>query len=63
MQPADSADPLRQAGSGNPTTSLVLHFHVVMILSPVVADEQHLAQPLPRISPVVFGSVEKNLAT
>jgi hypothetical protein len=41
--------------------SLVLHLHVVMIFSPVVADEQHPASSL--ALPVVLSSVEKNPAT
>jgi len=61
MQPGDPGNPLRQPRPRQPMASLVLHLHVVMIFSPVVADEQHPASSL--ALPVVLSSVEKNPAT
>src|SRR3954451_22459559 len=42
MQPADAGDPLRQPGPAYPPSRLVLDLDVVVILGPVVPDEQHL---------------------
>jgi hypothetical protein len=45
VQPGDPGHPLRQPGLAQPSTRAVLHLHIVMIFSPVVADEQHHRSP------------------
>ena len=40
VQPGNPGDPFRQAGLTQPATGLVLHLHIVVILSPIVSDQQ-----------------------
>jgi len=42
MQPRDPDDPLGQPGLTQAPAGLVLHLHIVMILSPVISHEQHV---------------------
>lgn len=49
VQPGDALQPLRQPGPGQPAATLVLQLDIVVILSPVVSDEQH-PQQLPPVS-------------
>jgi hypothetical protein len=46
VQPGDPGYPLRQPRPRQPAAGLVLHLHIMMIFSPVVADEQHPASSL-----------------
>jgi hypothetical protein len=41
MQPRQPIQPLRKPGPSQPTAVLVNQLNVMMILSPVVPDEQH----------------------
>ena len=45
VQPGDPGDPLRQPRPGQHLALLVLQLDVVMIFSPVIADEQHTSLP------------------
>ena len=45
VQPGDPGDPFRQPRPGQHPARLVLHLDVVMIFSPVIADEQHTSLP------------------
>ena len=42
MQPGNPDDPLGHPGLTQAPTGLVLHLHIVMILSPVISHEQHV---------------------
>lgn len=41
VEPSDSRNPFRQAGFDQPLAGLILDLHIVVILSPVITDEQH----------------------
>ncbi len=45
VQPGDPGDPLGQPPGGQLAALLVLDLHIVVILSPVIPDEQHLSSP------------------
>jgi len=45
VQPGDALQTLRQPGPGEPVTVLVLDLEIVVILSPVVSNEQHPETP------------------
>jgi hypothetical protein len=45
VQPGDPGDPLLKLGLGQPSSRLVLDLHVVVVLGPVVPDEQHPVLP------------------
>jgi len=47
MQSGDPGDPFRQRGPTQPPACLVLHLDVVVVLGPVVSDEQHSSSPRP----------------
>jgi hypothetical protein len=41
VQPDDPGDPLGELGLAQPSSRLALDLHVVVVLGPVVPDEQH----------------------
>jgi len=45
VQPGDALQALRQPSPREPVTVLVLDLEIVVILSPVVSNEQHPATP------------------
>src|SRR5664279_6549177 len=47
MQAGDAVHTLRQPRPGQPPALLILDLDIVVILSPVVADEQHPLRSLP----------------
>jgi len=45
VQPGDALQALRQPSPREPVTVLVLDLEIVVILSPVISNEQHPATP------------------
>lgn len=49
MQLSETLGPLREPTPGQPPARLVLHFHVVVTLGPVITDENQLGLPSPNV--------------
>src|SRR3954451_20619223 len=60
MQPGHPSDPIGQPGLGQPASRLVLDLDVVMVLRPVVSDEQQSVLPSLHTDCVRVSSLREN---
>jgi len=59
VRPGDARDPLRQPGLAQPAAGLVLHLHIVVILGPVIPDQQQ-QRPCPPCLRPIRGSLRQH---